>query len=285
MTDAALRRLADADPHPLRPLSEAEQRETDALLARILATSPVAEPGTATARTRPRLPRLAPALAAACAVALAAILLLGGRGPGVAERAYAAVTSGTLYHLVALGKIDGQPRSVLDSYYDTVRPAFHNRQYGVRDGRRRLIAEFAGDERGTRSYVRGFSGVAVNRQDRPRAFDPLADFKRAYRSGRVRSEGTVTVDGRKAYKLVVDDGPRGRANSDDPVRLSRSTYIVDAKTYLPIEQRGEAVVALDGPPRRIRAVIRYAVAERLPRTQENLRNLEMRHSGRESLGG
>lgn len=266
----AFERLQRANPHAAEPLSPEERGR---LVASIVA-SPPEEIATAP-RVRRARPRLVPAVAfgLGLAVVLAAVLVLSGRGPGVAERAYAAVTEGRLYHLVARATVTGERPLRLESYYDTVAPAFHNRYLELRDGRWRLMAEYAGGPGGTRSYIEGSGTVSFDPEERPRSFDPLADFKRAYRSGRVRSQGEVTVDGRRAYRLVVDDTPPGAANAGNVVRYSRSTYLVDAETYLPIEQRGDSVIALDGAPERFRAVTRYEVAERLPRTRENLRNL------------
>jgi hypothetical protein len=269
-----MERLAAAD--PLRDgeqLTPEDQREADALLARVLAT-PV--------ESLSRLPRRMLAVAGAACVAVAVLVAVDlldtdTQVPGVVDRAVAAVTrAGAVYHVVELttARVSPEtdswtPRDVISESWYTSDGRLHRTAFAVRDGRRgRLMEDFAGQRlpgRRSGSALRwdGFTNTISEsgwfRSDGgvpslDSSQDPGAQLRALEEQGRLRVDGTTSVDGRRAYRLVSDtiivDG-----NEID------IEFTVDAETYLPLSQRAVTDVE-DGPTLDIRT--RYRVYERLP---------------------
>ena len=153
-----MERLAAADPvRDREPLTPEARREADALLARLLAT-PV-EPAAAPRRPRFQLRRRALAVAGAACAALAAFAAIDlvdsdTPGPGVVDRAVAAVTRvGSVYHVVehmtfrAEGARGASQAFYFESWY-TPDGRLHRKTFSVRDGKKgRLLEDFAGRRR------------------------------------------------------------------------------------------------------------------------------------------
>jgi hypothetical protein len=106
-------------------------------------------------------------------------------------------------------------------------------------------------------------------------FDPTAQFKAAYRAGTVREEGTVTVGGRRAYRLVVEHGPVSVSEPEMVLRSERMIMLFDAQTLEPIEEVNRIVIEIDGRRGIVQHRIRYTTFQVLPRTAENLSKLKM----------
>ena len=298
-----LDRLAAADPVAERaPETADERREAAVLLDRVLAT-PVAVPARRRRRGRaalPRPPRLA--FVAAAAVVLASMALIArdilDSGPGrdaVAARAYATVTDpDVIFHSVSVmtSRIQGPGPDEIDQ---TLVETWAS---GRGDGLRQVIYSYEDGRRGKQEFERGFDrrggfvgggGFPVGRSvvdlsDGPgkaesvpggdgRRFDPTAAFKKAYKTGRVRFEGERVLRGRAVYVLVVDHPPERNAAGSGSSRGSE-TFVVDRRSYLPIEVRASGGGVLDGERFRTSVVHRFQVYEKLPRTPENLAALQ-----------
>ena len=279
--DELMERLAAADPvRDPEELTPEDQREADALLARLLATpvEPAAEPR----RPRSQLRRRALAVAgAACAVlaGFAAIDLLDSEtpGPSVVDRAVAAVTRSGVYHVVELMnfRAEGTPEAsqalVFESWH-TPDGQLHRKTFRARDGQQgRLVEDFAGKRRPGResgaalqwdpsSNTIGESGFAGGDLPYLGPFeDPGSRLRALQKQGRLRVAGTTTVDGKRAYRLVS-----GKFAADkDQVEVE---IAVDAETYLPLSQR-LSIETQAG--QKLEALTRYRTYERLPVNEES----------------
>ena len=233
------------------------------------------------------LAAVAAALAAGVLIAVASV----DGGPGVAERAYAAVTEPKLFHVVALSTVSaadpdqierpaGVERTRMESWYDTAgAPAYHSIQHRLGEGRRpRLLGEFAGDRRGSRARIPGLAGpdvegVAGASQPAER-YDPTAAFKEAHRQGKVLDDGEATLAGRRVRRLAIEDPAQPEVGG---VRVtgSRSTYWVDADTLYPVRYTTHAVFDSGKGRQRLSGRIDYTTFETLPRTPANLALLKL----------
>lgn len=270
-----IERLRDADPLPgADHLTAEEQREADELLARL-----TAEP--ITPRPRPRARRWALAAGVACTLALVlgAVSLFDEDegGPGVAERAVAAVTDEkAIYHTVSIARAtvpdaeDPSPRPVWFESWDAQDGSTHQKLFTVVDGGRgKLRGEMAG-----RLHPRGrgrFGGALISYDARDNTIrhtrfgraptrgaptfnpgsDPGRSLKALQAQGRLRLAGTARVGDREAYRLVSGPVPGFIKGSVD-----RYEYLVDSETYYPLLVRyssGDFSVT-----------VRYLVYERLP---------------------
>lgn len=282
-----LDRVAAANPVPTGTTrSPDEDRDADALLKRLLATAATDAPAR---HSRQWTRSLVLAVAAAAVIIAVTVANALDRGPNVVERAYAAVSKPALYHVVRSTTIDA-PRwlklgdavpardLVMESWYSLDPPAYHEVYYKVRNGHRRVHLEWAGGPNGTTVADSGahkdfkwMEGQSVNAE----RFDPTAQFKAAYREGNVHEQGTVTADGRRAHRLVIE---HARPPVNDPaftVRSSHTIALFDAQTMHPIEFIDESDVESNG--RRATVIMRthYATFETLPRTPENLAKLQI----------
>ena len=276
-----MERLAAADPvRDPEELTPEDQREADALLARLLATpvEPEAEPQ----RPRSQLRRRALAVAgAACAVlaGFVAIDLLDSKtpGPSVVDRAVAAVTRSGVYHVVELMtfRAEGTPEAsqalVFESWH-TPDGRLHRKTFRARDGQKgRLVEDFAGKRRPGResgaalqwdpsSNMIGESGFAGAGLPYLGPFeDPGSRLQTLQKQGRLRVAGTTTVDGKRAYRLVS-----GKFAADkDQVEVE---IAVDAETYLPLSQR-LSIETQAG--QKLEALTRYRTYERLAVNDES----------------
>ena len=277
-----MNRLAAADPLPhAEQLTPEEEREADAMLARLLA-APVEpdapEPGMRWPRRRPWA--LAAAGVACCAAVAFAVLTVvnsDGPGPSVVERAVAAVSQDdSVYHVVQLNRATGVSGAVSDP-----RPLYFESWYSS-DGRRhekafaateqgpgRLLDESAGRRRPGRSsgpllrydprdntlYPSGFKEAP--RADRLPMIDPTADpgtsLRQLENRGLLRFGGTTRIGERRAYRLV--SGPIRRFRSQE----ERLEYVVDRETYLPLRGRYSNRTSAGV----LRVVSEYLVYERL----------------------
>jgi hypothetical protein len=283
-----MERLAAADPAPhAERLSREEQREAEALLARVLAT-PI-EPAADRRRLRRRpvgRRRLLVAFGAACAAvaAVAAIELFDSGAPGgggIIEKAVAAVTrEDVVYHAL-------ERRRATGSGFPDVGQTTYAESWRTTDGRirakefaangthvRTLRAEWAGtlrpgrtlgpalryDPRENAIYPSGVGRPPLDADPVP-DIDPFADpgvrLRELQRRGQLRVADTTTFGGRRAYRLVADSPSRWRSFTFEGVE-----YLVDAETYLPLTQR--VTVRVDDPERTYRLFTRYLTYERVP---------------------
>lgn len=277
-----IERLAAAD--PLRDgelLTESEQREADALLARLLAEEPERAPRR---HTRRWLPAVA-ATAAAAVLALVAIDVLDEDvpGPSIVERAVAAVSdANAIYHTVEVLKF-GHQHAYREAWYG---PNDVSRQkvYDYRDGRRsKLLIEEVIRPRLTRTGHQGGLATVFDAERNviqrirmgrslhspfptiDQSKDPAAGLRELERQGRLRLAGSERFEGRKVYRLVgVVHLPDGR--------IDRLIYLVDADSYYPVFLRW---VSAQHGSARARFEARFSTYERLPDTAENRKLLRM----------
>ena len=281
-----IERLTAADPLPeAERLSEADQREADALLARIVAEQP--EPATKSTRRARR--RWLPAVAAtAAAIALTLIVIdvvdEGAPGPSVVDRAIAAVSfPNAIYHTVEVADV-GHQQFYRQSWYGP--RVTHQKTYNFRDGQRgKLILEEVIRPRLTRTGRHRHVGIVFDPEhnliqripmgggsgesDFPEidpSKDPAEGLRGLQREGRLRLVGSEQFEGRKVYRLVGDVAhQRG-------IRVNRVVYLVDAETYRPVLL--EWVFAQHGPAR-VRFTTHFTTYERLPATADNRELLKM----------
>jgi hypothetical protein len=225
------------------------------------------------------------------AAAFAAINLLDSdtRGPGVIEKAVAAVSQGgSVYHVLErynlrpVGGRHARRLAFYHEYWHTTGGRMHRRTFAV-DGPRRgkLIADMAGRRRpgrrggpallwDARSNTIARGGFAFGRASGAPHLDPFADpgsqLKALEQQGRLRVAGTTGVGDRTAYRLVSGTVPGPTRQMTENVE-----FLVDSETYLPLVQRR----SLRHPPsgRGFDFFIRYLVYERLPlssRTRDEL---------------
>jgi len=283
-----MERLGAADPVARADrLSPDDQRETDALLERILASPAEA----ARERRRPRWPRLAAITALAAVAIFAAFSLLDsddGRSPNVVARAVAALThKDAVYHARGMGYMwspvepKRQPSPFVETWH-TTGGRMHWKTYAAKNGKRgRLYTEIAGQRRPGRlggpalMYDASTNTISASGFGRSQAkmapgvdpFDPARALKQFEAEGRLRVAGEVEVDGRRAYRLVSDwEQAAGGATQ-------RSEIVVDARTYLPITHR-----LWSRAPNGIgtaRMVWHYLTYERLPLNDRTSRLLDL----------
>lgn len=284
-----MERLAAADPLPdAERLSSDEQSEADALLARLLATP--AE----RAAPRPHLRRwalVATGALSCAAAAFAAVNLLDSDapGPGVVEKAVAAVTRGDgVYHVLqrtdsrAIGTPEPERRTFYYETWHTTGGRMHQKFFAANGRRRgRLLSDVAGrrlpGRRGgpvlvwsSESNTIQVMGFAPRDPDRGApGIDPFADpgarLREFEEHGRLRLAGTTRVGNRRAYRLEsgMVPGPVGRARES-------VEFLVDAETYLPLAEHRSVRL---GSGRGIDVFTRFFLYERLPlnaRTREQL---------------
>jgi hypothetical protein len=227
--------------------------------------------------------------AAACVAvaALAAIDLVDSdrTGPGVVDRAVAAVTrAGVVYHVAEFttGRMTGEPRrDVISEAWYTSDGRFHRKAFVVRDGQKgRLAEDFAGQwlpGRRSASALRydAFSNTitesGLGRGDSDgvpyldSSADPGLQLRALQEQGRLDVAGTTSVDGKRAYRLVSGKlDVRG-----DEVEIE---FTVDAESYLPLSQRFSMEL---GDGRTVELVTRYSVYERLALDAETERLLAL----------
>jgi hypothetical protein len=273
-----IERLRAADPLPeAERLSEADQREADALLARIVAEEPATKP--ARRARRHWLPVVA-ATAAAAVFALVAIDVVdeGAPGPSVVDRAVAAVSAeNSIYHTVEVITF-GHQHAYREGWYGPrvshQKIYYHRGQLAVesvlsprltRPGRH-TGAIFDAKHDVLQHVHPSRGGGSSDFPEFDPSEDPVAALKEFQRQGRLRLVGSEEFEGRKVYRLV-GDAPHRRG-----IRVNRSVVLVDAKTYYPVLT--EWVFARHGPAR-VRFTTRFTTYERLPATAENRKLLKM----------
>jgi hypothetical protein len=276
-----MERLAAADPRPeAEQLSPAEQSEADALLARLLASP--AESGAGQRRSARRPRRLAVAaigVLCSAAAAFAAVNLIDsdGSGPGVVERAVAAVTRGdAVYHVLERSHMSApgvKPRTFYFEFWHTSGGRYHGKTYAARGGRRgKLLQDMAGrrlpGRRGGPALVWNSGSniiVAMGFAQRDpaqgapgidRFADPGGRLRALEEQGRLRMAGTTRVGNRRAYRLVSGVVPSPPVGDEESVE-----FLVDAETYLPLAEH-RSIRLKSGAKLEFRN--RYLVYERLP---------------------
>lgn len=249
------------------PVHEDDLPGPEAVPARALRERILLDDATLVARRRGRrLPRstfrVAVAGVVAAAVAFGVLSVLPGSGPSPVARAAAVLnpSAGTILHtVVATTSVspDGTSSSGRTESWRQQAPPFDERT--VDGGRETATADGRPE-----AYVRNDNTLHVlppgtempPPSGSPGTGDRLLDDIRGYlSSGEAREDGTVLVDGREAVRIVFAG--------------SKSTYLVDATTYEPIELRD---VADDGTV----VTSRFETYELLPATPANLALLSLR---------
>jgi hypothetical protein len=271
-------RLTAADPLPeAERLSEAAQREADALLARILAEEPAAKPA-----RRARRHWLPAVVATAAAIALALIVIdvvdEEAPGPSVVDRAVAAVSvENSIYHTVEVLTF-GHQHAYREGWFGArvshQKIYYHRGKLAVEEVLRprltrpgRHVGTIFDAEHNLLQDVRPQRGT--RNPDFPEidpSEDPAAALSEFQREGILRLAGSEEFEGRKVYRLV-GDAPHRRG-----IRVNRLVYLVDAKTYYPVLLKW---VFARHDPARVRFTSRFTTYERLPATAQNRRLLKM----------
>lgn len=227
---------------------------------------------------RRRVPRLILAGAAAALAAAAAVLIvtLPGAGVAPARAAYAAFAARTgVFHTVAEVTVRQPGRRATHAWVESWTSArggrSHVLQYDVRpDGRRgRLVAETVGHEIVAYARPRDGGPVGLAGIDASGGLDPRLAYLQAFRDGRVRDEGTVTVRGRRAWRLVSDlrmppslnqiDGRRIRV----PGYVAHRVFLVDARTRALLVARDTGLIGTERGYHRQTVVRTYLRFERV----------------------
>ncbi len=325
-----MERLAHAD--PARGADVPDQGEVEALLASIL-VSPTDE-AVARRRRFPRLLALGAATAIAGLALFVALDLFdsGNPGPDVVQKALAAVSAeNAIYHVVVFEEQSRTPedpairdpdnrwreRLYSESWFG---PGYrlHTKMFRYDHGRRgRQTTEVAGRSGICRARIcrTNGKGIEYNRRRNvaqpvgigPMAAggpigpasvtlnpfaDPSARLRQALEHHGLRVTGTTEVGGRKAYRLVSKSSRQGPATFHTVAHIE---YLVDAETYLPLEEwlianwrltkRDVKDAKRPGPLRealkrgrtRVTTVFasRYLAYERLPLTDANRAKLRI----------
>jgi hypothetical protein len=289
-----LERLAAADPLPdAERLSSEEYGEADALLARLLAT-PIER-----AAPRRRLRRLTlvatgALCCAAAAFAAANLLDSDAPGPGVVEKAVAAMTRGDgVYHV--LERMDARATgpeparkttrmSFYSEYWHTTGGRMHRKVFAVNGPRRgKLLQDMAGRRRpgrrggpvlvwSSRSNTLVHMGFAPPDADKGApGIDPFGDpgtrLRELEEQGRLRLAGTTRVGNRNAYRLVSGEVPVAFGRMTESVE-----FLVDTKTYMPLaEHRSRRFKSGAG----VDISTRFLVYERLPLNAQTREQLDL----------
>ena len=291
------------------PATPDERREADALIERILTdAAPVRAPAH---RLRVPLRRAIPAAAALALAAVAAVVaidLLGSddESPGgIVERAAAAVSQEDVIYATT-ERMTISSRSLTPGFEAAPDERGFGRQWLWAGGQRSRFISYelkADGSRGALESEMVFDGDRMQWYDADSnlitkgdlsepddseppeddgypGFDPFSDPGAQLRahvdSGRLQVAGRITVRGRPAYRLVSE--PRDARGG---VRDETVTYLVDARTYLPLEIRMRAIFLTSkmvpgGPGRELaRARIEYLRYKALPVTDKNKDLLEM----------
>jgi hypothetical protein len=310
-----MERLAAANPMPAdEPPTAAEQRNVDALLERILAT-----PQAPAAPRRSLVRRVTPAAALLAAVVVAVVVvidLVGSEedGGGIVDRALAAVSQEDVIYAVTERRtstsspltpgleVSPDERGYVRYWLWAGDERSRFLMYDMRaDGSRgRLESEVTAHDRRLTWFMARSNTISVrepprqDRDDEPArggfpGFSPFAEPGAQLRAevdeGRLRVGGRTTVRGRRAYRLVSER--RSGPGFED----ERVTYLVDARTYLPLELRVRIVFKQSrfepggGGRELARLRIEYLRYEALPVTDENKALLEMgEHPGARVMG-
>jgi hypothetical protein len=270
--DETLALLTRENPVCEDDLPGAESVAAEALRARIL----LDDATLAGRRRHLRLPRslfrVAGAGVVAAALAFGVLSVLPGGGPSAVARAASAlhVPDGMILHTVVVetredpdgGSSTGRTESWREQSppYDE-RSVTKGRETATVDGRPEAYLPFDNTLHVLPSETelppaRGSAGTGNRLID---------DIREYLASGQAATEGTVSVNGREALRIVFPgSGPSARR-----ARSQQSTYFVDAKTYEPLELR---TVADDGTV----VTSRFVTYEFLPATAANLALLSLR---------
>jgi hypothetical protein len=284
-----LDRVAAANPVPSdTALQPGERQEADALLTRLL--NAPEEPTAVPHRARPHRARRSLVLAGAVACLIVALLATSvlDRGPSFEDRAYAAVSQPSLYHVVTrtTSTVPAPLRAdavfpdhelVTESWYDLGRRAYHEAHYELRDGQRVLLREAVGGPAGTKArfFDEGAAPVQTSDAAAPdlARVDPTEQFKAAYRNDEIREDGIVTAGGHRARRLVIEHAPQPALDPQFSIRSSRTVVLVDTETLAPIEFDIELVIDTPAGPQTVVMRTSYTTFEKLPRTPANLADL------------
>jgi hypothetical protein len=224
-----------------------------------------------------RLPRSAFCFAvagiAAAAVAFGVLSVLPGSGPSAVARAAAVLNpaDGTILHTVVVTTStnpDGSSSTGRTESWRQQSPPYDERS--VTEGRETAMADGRPEayipSEDTLHVLPPEAELPPSRGSAGTGNRLLDNIRRYLASGEARTDGTVTVNGREAVRIIFAGsqspaGSRGRAMG--------ATYLVDAQTYEPIELRD---VGDDGTV----VTSRFVTYESLPATAANLALLSLR---------
>ena len=177
------------------------------------------------------------------------------RGPGVIEKAVAAVSQGgSVYHVLErshsrpVGLRGARALTFYFEYWHTTGGRMHRKTFAATAARRgKLLEDMAGRRRpgrrggpvlfwDARSNTINLGGFAVGRGRGAPDLDPYADpgtqLRALEQQGRLRVAGTTRVGDRTAYRLVSGTVPGMTKHVTESVE-----FLVDSETYLPLAQR------------------------------------------------
>jgi hypothetical protein len=305
-------RLARANPASAdEPLTAEKRRESDALLERILAD----EAAPVRPRRGPAPRRFVPAAAVLATLVIAAVITLDlvdseEGGAGIVERAVAAVTKDDVIYAITL-RATARSVALEPGIEATPDERMFERTWLWGEGERsralkyrllpdgrpgRLVQEVVStpdrivwlDSEG--QVMLDYSPDDDDAWPRPSeedtgdgsaypGFDPAADpggqLREHVDSGRLQVAGRTTVRGRTAYRLVAKAEPDARPDDD----FGTLTYLVDARTYLPLEMRQRVVFDHSDVPgggrERVNFRVEYLRYEALPVNDDTKRLVEM----------
>ena len=206
--------------------------------------------------------RFAVAGLAAAAVAFGVLSVLPDSGPSAVARAAAVLNpaDGTILHTVVVTTStnpDGSSSTGRTESWRQQSPPYDERS--VTEGRETAMADGRPEayipSEDTLHVLPSEAELPPSRGSAGTGNRLLDNIRRYLASGEARTDGTVTVNGREAIRITFAG--------------SKSTYLVDAQTYEPIELRD---VGDDGTV----VTSRFVTYESLPATAPNLALLSLR---------
>jgi hypothetical protein len=262
-------------PEPTRRLVDENVRRQD--------RRPRSRPNSFVSRRQARRPPgqwLAPVLAVAIGLAVAAVTLTAGSGPSIVARAYAAMSpSGAIVHFVETARLvqhNGRTLSASeiwiygDQSHQIIDPrsAKSRQDIVASDGHVQTLAfdtlsRSRYSPADTRcSAIDVLEGCVLGENN-----SPIGALRALYRSGLIHATRRATVDGRRVEVLT------GQSHN-----LSIRA-LVDAHTFLPVKVTMTSRLPRIGHPPAATVALTISDYERLPVTRSNLRRLALpRHS-------
>ncbi len=217
------------------------------------------------------------AAVAACAAVAIVLVARSGTAPGIADKAYGAISPRSgIMHFVA--QYDLPKRHYAEHWIDLRRPVRQRIVYSaggrVSAHRGQIVYTGRPEPRLTAKDTNRQTIVTAAPSAAPSGVltagsDPTLVYRKLLHAGTVRSESKTVYRGRPAYRLVIDWRP--------PYKLvgnvwtgERLVYVVDRRTYFPLESTWRSDPSMGGGT----STIRYPVFEILPDTAQTRALLE-----------